>query len=102
MARKGLDLHVHHIVRHPEMGDVLERTNAYCRLSEDKEHVFIQNGQVYWAEGDPVPRKEWPVWLPARLQELTPEVLEETGFTAVVQNLNARTTSVRTAPRVPT
>jgi hypothetical protein len=102
MPKRGLGLKVHHYVRHPEKGDVLERITPYIRLTEGDEKIFLQNGQVYWEEGDPVPRKEWPVWLPDRLMSLSPEAVEETGFTAVIQNMNARTAPERkVAPRVP-
>lgn len=97
MARRGLDLKVHHITRHPEKGDILERVTPYVRLSEGDEKIFLQNGQVYWEMGDPVPRKEWPSWLPQRILLLSPEVIEEVKFSEIVHNLNARTVA---APRV--
>jgi hypothetical protein len=101
MARRGLDLKVHHIVRHPEKGDVLERVTPYLRLTEGDDKIYLQGGNVFWEEGDPVPRKEWPEWLPSRLLTLSPAAAEEVGFTAVIQNLNARTASGhRVAPRL--
>ena len=99
MAKRGLDLKVHHIVRHPEQGDVLERVTPYVRLSEGDEKIYLQRGMVFWEEGDPVARKEWPDWLPGRLLLLSPEVAEECEFTAVIQQLNA--TPAKVAARVP-
>ena len=101
MPKRGLDLKVHHIVRHPEQGDVLERVTPYIRLSEGDEKIYLQNGLVFWEEGDHVPRKDWPTWLPQRLRNLASDAAEEVGFSEIIQQLNAAPAAKqRVAPRV--
>jgi hypothetical protein len=85
-----LNMHPHEFAEHPETHRiVLIRVTPYVRLTEGREAIYLQAGQVFTEEGPAIPEERWPDWLPGALLRLNKKAAEEAGFQETIQKLNA-------------